>query len=58
MIIFLDGSEVTLNEVHADPNLTLLCSGLELTSQVDTYSAVMSKDNILINNGDYIRLYM
>lgn len=47
--------KLTLSQVNADPNLTLLCRDIEMTAEVDVYNAVMSRDSTLINNGDYIK---
>lgn len=55
LCIAVDDSQLTLNQVNEDPNLTLLCPDIELTVEVDVYSAVVGEESTLINSGDYIK---
>lgn len=53
--ILVDESKLTLNQVKENPSLTLLCPDVEMTEEVDVYSAVMGKDCTMINSGNYIK---
>lgn len=53
--VCLGDLKLTLEQVMDDPSLTLLCSEVELADKVDVYSAVMGKNSVLINSGDFVK---
>lgn len=49
-----DVGEITLEEAHTMPGLTLLCS-VPLEQQVKEYGGVIGNDGFLIHSGDYLK---
>lgn len=51
----LDHGDVKLKEIEDNPNLTFLCSDVELSECVSVYAGIMSDTMMLVNAGDFIK---
>jgi hypothetical protein len=51
----LEDQLLSLEEVSKNLKLTLLCSDVEISADIDSYGGVMSDNGTLICNGDFVK---
>jgi hypothetical protein len=51
-----DLGELSLNDIRVNPQYTLLCFDVEMTTHVDVYGGLISKACEMIHCGDFVKV--